>query len=95
VGEQGPEFHAETGRFAQAQGISHVLALGGMAVHTVAACPGAEHFADVDALIARARALLPGVASVLVKGSRFMRMERVVEALAQPASASAGSNHAV
>ncbi|WP_348708669.1 UDP-N-acetylmuramoyl-tripeptide--D-alanyl-D-alanine ligase [Acidovorax soli] len=95
VGEQGPEFHAETGRFAQAQGISHVLALGEMAVHAAQACPGAEHFADVDALLLRARALLPGVASVLVKGSRFMRMERVVEALAQPASASAGGNHAV
>lgn len=94
VGEQGPEFHAEAGRFAHAQGISHVLALGDMAVHAVAACPAAEHFSDVEALIARARGLLPGVASVLVKGSRFMRMERVVEALAQPAPATGGGNHA-
>ncbi len=95
VGEQGPEFHAEAGLFAHAQGISHVLALGDMAVHAVAACPGAEHFSDVETLIARAKGLLPGVASVLVKGSRFMRMERVVEALAQPAPATGGGNHAV
>ena len=95
VGEQGPEFHAEAGRFAHAQGITHVLALGEMAVHAVQACPGAEHFADVEALLVRARALLPGVASVLVKGSRFMRMERVVEALAQAAPAPAGGTHAV
>jgi UDP-N-acetylmuramoyl-tripeptide--D-alanyl-D-alanine ligase len=95
VGEQGPEFHAEAGRLAHAQGISHVLALGEMAVHAVQACPGAEHFSDLDALLLRARALLPGVVSVLVKGSRFMRMERVVEALAQPAPAAGGGNHAV
>ncbi len=95
VGEQGPEFHAEAGRFAHAQGISHVLALGEMAVHAVRACPGAEHFADVEALLVRARALLPGVASVLVKGSRFMRMERVVEALAQAAPVAEGGHHAV
>ncbi len=95
VGEQGPEFHAEAGRFAHAQGITHVLALGAMAMHAAQACPGAEHFADVEALLVRARALLPSVASVLVKGSRFMRMERVVEALAQAAPAPAGGTHAV
>jgi UDP-N-acetylmuramoyl-tripeptide--D-alanyl-D-alanine ligase len=92
VGEQGPEFHAEAGRLAHASGITHVLALGEMALHAVQACPGAELFADVDTLIARARALLPQVSSVLVKGSRFMRMERVTEALAQ-APATEGSTH--
>ncbi len=95
VGEQGPEFHAEAGRLAHAQGITHVLALGEMAVHAVQVCPGAEHFADVDALLLRARALLPGVASMLVKGSRFMRMERVVEALAQATPTPVGGTHAV
>ena len=94
VGEQGPAFHAEAGQFAHAQGITHVLALGDLAVHAAQVCPGAEHFADVEALLDRARTWLPGVASVLVKGSRFMRMERVVEALAQPAPALAGGAHA-
>ncbi|MEO5671630.1 MAG: UDP-N-acetylmuramoylalanyl-D-glutamyl-2, 6-diaminopimelate--D-alanyl-D-alanine ligase, partial [Ramlibacter sp.] len=40
-----------------------------------------RHFADVDALNAAVQAELPKVASVLVKGSRFMKMERVVEAI--------------
>jgi UDP-N-acetylmuramoyl-tripeptide--D-alanyl-D-alanine ligase len=84
VGEQGPEFHAEAGRYAASRGIEHLLALGDSSVHAVQAFAGARHFADVQALTAVAQALLPQVASVLVKGSRFMRMERVVEALSVP-----------
>jgi UDP-N-acetylmuramoyl-tripeptide--D-alanyl-D-alanine ligase len=40
----------------------------------------ARHFADAPAMAA-ALGELPGVASLLVKGSRFMQMERVVSAL--------------
>ena len=40
-----------------------------------------RHFADIDALNAAVLAELPRVASVLVKGSRFMKMERVVQAI--------------
>ncbi|ARV20108.1 UDP-N-acetylmuramoyl-tripeptide--D-alanyl-D-alanine ligase [Curvibacter sp. AEP1-3] len=81
VGEQGPAFHAEAGRYARDAGIEHVLALGDSSAHAVQEMPGARHFKDVADLNAAALALAPAVASVLVKGSRFMRMERVVEAL--------------
>jgi len=51
---------------------------------------GASHFDAIEDLIAAARALIdhgaPRLQSVLVKGSRFMHMERVVEALAAPNS---------
>jgi UDP-N-acetylmuramoyl-tripeptide--D-alanyl-D-alanine ligase len=40
---------------------------------------GAQHFASVEILVNTLRAL--PVTTVLVKGSRFMRMERVVQAL--------------
>ena len=85
VGEQGPAFHTETGEEARAAGIEHVFAIGELARHVVAACPGAKHFESMDALNAAVLQQLPLVASVLVKGSRFMRMEQVVEAVTRAA----------
>jgi UDP-N-acetylmuramoyl-tripeptide--D-alanyl-D-alanine ligase len=79
VGDQGPAFHAEVGAYAQERGIAHVLLLGELARH--AALGSARHFDNLQALVTALQALLPEAASVLVKGSRFMRMERVVEAV--------------
>jgi UDP-N-acetylmuramoyl-tripeptide--D-alanyl-D-alanine ligase len=87
VGEQGPAFHTEAGSEAHASGIEHLFALGELARHSVAAFPGARHFESMDALSAAVLQQLPLVSSVLVKGSRFMRMERVVEAACAAAAA--------
>ena len=87
VGMQGPEFHAEIGAWARERGIETLYALGSESVHSVAAYgaagPGgdARHFEDIDALNVAVLARLPGTASLLVKGSRFMQMERVVQAV--------------
>jgi UDP-N-acetylmuramyl pentapeptide synthase len=43
---------------------------------------GARHFGEVEALIEAVRRHLGAGGAVLVKGSRFMRMERVVQAIA-------------
>ncbi len=77
VGDQGPQFHAEAGEYARARGIDQLFTLGDQSV----AMKG-RHFGGIDALNAAVLAELPRVGSVLVKGSRFMKMERVVEAIA-------------
>jgi len=81
VGQQGPAFHEEAGSQARQAGIEHMLCIGELATHCLKGNPGAKHFASVETLIATAQQRLPDVASVLVKGSRFMRMERVVAAI--------------
>ena len=82
VGTQGPEFHQEVGVHAAQKGIDHVLCLGDLAAHTASACgANAHHMKDIDALNQRVMQQLPQLGSVLVKGSRFMNMERVIEAI--------------
>jgi UDP-N-acetylmuramoyl-tripeptide--D-alanyl-D-alanine ligase len=88
VGDQGPAFHREVGAHARSRGVDALLALGDATRETVAAFgAGAVHFADLPALAAAARASARPGATLLVKGSRFMRMERVVAALANGAGA--------
>jgi len=82
VGNRSAEFHQEVGAYAKSRGIDALLAMGSaMQAACAAFGPGAEHFGDVEALAARATALAQPGATLLVKGSRFMRMERVVASL--------------
>jgi UDP-N-acetylmuramyl pentapeptide synthase len=90
VGEQGPDFHLEVGRYAAEKGVQRLYALGEQTVHAVAGFgTGARHFASIEELIKAVRAASARDATLLVKGSRFMRMERVVAALAP----NAGGGH--
>jgi len=82
VGTQGAEFHQEMGLHAADMDIDHVLCLGELAAHTATACgANAQHMSDIDALNQRLMQLLPQLSSVLVKGSRFMKMERVIDVI--------------
>ncbi len=84
VGAQGEAFHTEVGQHAQQRGIEHLFTLGTLAQASARAHPAAQHFQDMAKLQAAVRALAPHCGSVLVKGSRFMRMERVIELLQTP-----------
>ena len=86
MGELGPdaaEMHAEVGRCARESGVERLLTLGELSAHAARAFgPGARHYTRIEDLLAEIEnALAPDVA-VLIKGSRFMQMERVVAALA-------------
>ncbi len=82
VGDEGPQFHVEIGAYARDQGIEHVLTLGGLARHASSAFgAGARHFDDIESIKQAAEALVSADTTALVKGSRFMKMERVVQHL--------------
>jgi UDP-N-acetylmuramoyl-tripeptide--D-alanyl-D-alanine ligase len=83
LGPEAPELHAGIGEFARDSGIDRLCTLGELSGHAARAFgAGARHFTRIEDLLAEVEnALRPGV-SVLVKGSRFMKMERVVKALA-------------
>jgi UDP-N-acetylmuramoyl-tripeptide--D-alanyl-D-alanine ligase len=82
LGTDSPKMHREVGENARAMGVKRLFATGEMSAFTVDAFgEGAEHFATREELAASLRRLLrPGV-NCLVKGSRSMGMEAVVEAI--------------
>ena len=90
VGEQGSEFHAEVGALASERRLEHVFTLGKLAVHVGRQCPAARHFTGMPELLDAVRRILPDVASIVVKGSRFMKMERVIDALVRQADEQLG-----
>jgi UDP-N-acetylmuramoyl-tripeptide--D-alanyl-D-alanine ligase len=83
LGSGAADLHAGIGRYARDQGIARLLAFGDLSAHTAAGFgAGARHFTRIeDLLVEIEKALAPGV-TVLVKGSRFMQMERVIQAFA-------------
>jgi murE/murF fusion protein len=94
VGTQGPQFHQEVGAYARERGIAHFWTAGELcadAAQSYQVQPAqpngspasSRHFASAADIVAALSSLdqAPAVASVLVKGSRFMKMEQVVAVL--------------
>ncbi len=86
MGELGPgasALHAEIGVCAREAGIGRLFAFGELAAHAVRAFgKGASHFPRIEELLAEVENTLAPDVTLLVKGSRFMQMERIVKAFA-------------
>ena len=85
MGELGADtatFHHKIGQQAANAGVDVLLALGESSRHAVTGFGrGAQHFTDLDTLLDNAKSYLDEHVFILVKGSRFMHMERVIEQL--------------
>jgi len=83
LGRTGPELHTEAGRLAREMGVERLFATGRLSCLAAESFgPNGRCFDDVEALAAAVQPELKADTTLLVKGSRSIRMERVVEALA-------------
>ena len=80
LGAAAVRLHREIGMEARRLGVNELLALGELTTHTVHEFgAGAHHFERIEDLLATLDKAMNADSTVLVKGSRFMRMERVVQ----------------
>jgi UDP-N-acetylmuramoyl-tripeptide--D-alanyl-D-alanine ligase len=83
MGELGPEaaqMHRQIGEQAKHAGVDMLFALGDLSRHAAESFgAGGRHFERIQELLAEVENLLAPDVTVLVKGSRFMQMERVVK----------------
>jgi len=95
VGSKGPEYHSEVGAYAASKGITALYGLGELTQHSINAFNDFNmlgkrnaqdqhvglHFDSMQALCEQTKNASQSYASLLVKGSRFMKMENFVNEL--------------
>jgi UDP-N-acetylmuramoyl-tripeptide--D-alanyl-D-alanine ligase len=80
LGAAARDLHDRIGVEARAAGVDTLMAMGEFSTYSVAAFgAGARHFEKIEELVAEVEGLLAPGDTMLIKGSRFMQMERVVK----------------
>lgn len=81
LGDDGPNYHRDVGRYLSSLGIERVIAVGELSAHIKDTCTTqALHFADTDELLADCPEFCENE-TILVKGSRGMHLDRFVTSL--------------
>lgn len=94
LGVDAASMHAEIGAYAKAAGMEKFLGLGELTKNAVATFgEKAAHFETVEALAESLKLMMNAETTVLVKGSRSMRMERVVDSIQLAQTNNNGGNH--
>ncbi len=85
LGTAAIDIHRRVGEMARKVGVDRFYAVGDLSRHAIETFgSGGEHFTTHEALIAALRKHMHDNMTVLVKGSRMMRMERVVTGITLP-----------
>ena len=80
LGAGAPQMHADIGAYAKQKGITHFLTFGDLSAKAAQEFGStSQHFTTLETLIAAIKVLMKEETTILVKGSRFMQMERVVK----------------
>ncbi len=82
MGEAAAQLHHQIGKYAAEQGVDQLHALGEHAVNVVSGFGGGAAHGSLETLLEALESSLNDNTTILIKGSRFMKMERVVSALA-------------
>jgi len=82
LGDRGEEFHRDVGRLARSSGVGRLYALGELSTAAVQAFGrGARHYADRGALLQDLGSDLDATTTLLIKGSRGMKMDEIANFL--------------
>lgn len=87
LGQDTKTLHTNAGKNIRAAGIDHLFTYGDLTINTSQAFgEGAHHFTEQDKLVTALKPYLHNQTTVLVKGSRSMRMEKVVSGILDTSS---------
>ncbi len=83
LGANAAQMHADIGLYAKQKGIAHLFSFGELSQQASATFGGdAQHFTTLEAMIISLKLLMQAHVTVLVKGSRFMQMDKLVNEIA-------------